>query len=545
MSGIDDLRGRALLLGAVLFWVLVPVVGGLGLMLGTGGLAAAVLVAVMAGALSHGLRARAAGMAPLMAVALAIAVATVLALLRGVPGGPEGGWLVLAGLAATAVLCDGRAVAAYAAAVAGLLLLQSGLVLPGGPPPASGAVGAVALCAASAPLIWLAGALSRIFDAAEDRLDKAEAAAAEARERAGDAALRSEVQDGVIAALRAGIADLSDGNLTRRIGTPFDPGYEALRQDFNRALERLSEALGQAVETSGVLRARSAEISTASDELSRRTESQAAALEETAAALDQLNASVRMAAERVREVEGIVGKARADAERSTSVVTGAVEAMSAIETSSRQIAQIIGSIDDIAFQTNLLALNAGVEAARAGDAGRGFAVVAAEVRALAQRSSVAAKEIKALIAASAQHVGRGVDQVGLAGAALHRIAGSVVEISTLVSGIAKGAAEQSSGLAEINAGVAQLDQVTQRNATMVEQSGAISQALHGDALRLADQIAAFRLDHVPPAPVARIATASPAVRTAPTAAPRGRRAPDPPATAARKRTPTLAQWEEF
>jgi methyl-accepting chemotaxis protein len=298
---------------------------------------------------------------------------------------------------------------------------------------------------------------------------------------------------GVVAQLTEGLRDLAAGNLTRPIPTPFPPQYEALREDFNSTLERLVSTISKVVEASESIRSRSTEISAASEDLSRRTENQAAALEETAAALDQMTASVKSAADGSREVEVIVNRARKEAEDSGVVVQGAVLAMAEIEKSSEQITQIIGAIDDIAFQTNLLALNAGVEAARAGDAGKGFAVVASEVRALAQRSSAAAKEIKTLIATSAQHVRSGVDQVGRAGEALNSIVTSVANISTLVSNIAVGSSEQSHGLTEINIGVTQLDQVTQQNAAMVEESTAASLSLNQDAVGLNELVGVFVL----------------------------------------------------
>ncbi len=298
-------------------------------------------------------------------------------------------------------------------------------------------------------------------------------------------------QHHVVNALSVALQGLSSGDLTRPIETPFAAEYETLRHDFNATLERLDDIMVQIVETAATIRARSDEINSASEDLSHRTENQAAALEETAAALDELTASVKSAAEGAREVETIVRQALGEAEESGTVVRGAVAAMTEIEKSSEHISQIIGVIDDIAFQTSLLALNAGVEAARAGDAGRGFAVVASEVRALAQRSSAAAKEIKTLIGASTQHVGRGVDQVGRAGTALASIVDRVAHISSLVSEIASGAGEQSTGLAEINIGVTQLDQVTQKNAAMVEESTAASNALHQEATTLGELVAQF------------------------------------------------------
>ncbi|MBQ1202598.1 MAG: HAMP domain-containing protein, partial [Loktanella sp.] len=300
-------------------------------------------------------------------------------------------------------------------------------------------------------------------------------------------------QAAVVTRLSEAMIAVADGDLTATIDQPFHESYEKLRQDFNRTLANLHETVGSVVDSAIGIRERAGEMSSASDDLSRRTENQAATLEQTAAALDELTASVRSAATGAKEVAGIVAAARKDADASAPVVQKAVAAMTAIEKSSDEIAQIVGVIDDIAFQTNLLALNAGVEAARAGDAGRGFAVVASEVRALAQRSSEAAKQIKALIADSSGQVVSGVGLVGQAGEVLTNIAGQINHIAGLVSDIAAGVQEQSIGLAEINLGVTQLDKVTQQNAAMVEQSTASSHALNAQSASLGDLVARFKL----------------------------------------------------
>ena len=300
-----------------------------------------------------------------------------------------------------------------------------------------------------------------------------------------------EDQAVIVAALSIGLENLSNGNLTHPINEPFSAEYEALRNNYNRTVERLNQTMTQVVQASRSIRARADDITQASTDLAQRTENQAATLEETAAALDQLTSSVKAAATGAKEVETIVQHARQEAEDNGKVVLRAVDAMNGIERSSEQISRIIGVIDDIAFQTNLLALNAGVEAARAGDSGRGFAVVASEVRALAQRSSDASKEIKELISSSTQLVGRGVEAVGSAGKALTSLVDRVSHISTLVSGIATGASQQSIALAEVNIGVTQLDQVAQRNAAMVEQSMTATQSLQQEALSMDKLVSHF------------------------------------------------------
>ncbi|KAA9008178.1 methyl-accepting chemotaxis protein [Histidinibacterium aquaticum] len=301
-------------------------------------------------------------------------------------------------------------------------------------------------------------------------------------------------QADVVSRLRQALEALAKGDLTHRIAQDFSEDYEGLRRDYHSAIDRLHETIGLVQANSSNIRNGAEDIARASDDLSRRTESQAATLEETAAATDELTQSVNSAAQGAKEVEGIVTSAKSHAEESGAVVQSAVNAMTEIEKSSDQIGQIIGVIDDIAFQTNLLALNAGVEAARAGEAGKGFAVVASEVRALAQRSSEAAREIKDLISGSSHQVEQGVALVGRAGEALTSIVERVTHISELVTNIARGTVEQAQGLSEINTGVTNLDQVTQQNAAMVEQSTAAAHSLKADAVKLTELVQHFRID---------------------------------------------------
>jgi methyl-accepting chemotaxis protein len=295
-----------------------------------------------------------------------------------------------------------------------------------------------------------------------------------------------------INSLGAGLRALAEGDLTRHLDTPFVPSMEAVRTDFNDATAKLRGAMRTVGDNASAIASGAREIRAAADDLSKRTEQQAASVEETAAALDEITTTVSDSSRRAEEAGGLVAKTKAGAERSGNVVKSAIGAMGQIEQSSREISNIIGVIDDIAFQTNLLALNAGVEAARAGEAGKGFAVVAQEVRELAQRSASAAKDIKALIGTSTEHVKNGVSLVGQTGAALEEILVQVQEINANVSAIVEAAREQSTGLKEINQAVNSMDQATQQNAAMVEESTAASHAMAREAEALHELLRQFR-----------------------------------------------------
>ena len=317
-----------------------------------------------------------------------------------------------------------------------------------------------------------------------------------AASEAGRMAAENEVKasaDSVVRAMSEAMSALAAGDLTHRIGEGLPPDYAQLRQDFNTALERLAGTLGNIQNSSQVINNSIEELAQAADDMSRRTEQQAAALLETTAALSGLAEAVKRTAEGAAQVNGAVSAANTGAANSRSVVGEAGAAMGQIEGSSREIGQIIGLIDDIAFQTNLLALNAGVEAARAGDAGRGFAVVASEVRALAQRSADAAKAIKGLISTSSAQVAQGVELVRKTGLTLDTIGTNVSQIEGLVSGIASAARNQSGGLAQVSEAVTQMNQALQQNSAMVEQSTAAVHSLRGEIDGLTKSVAAFKI----------------------------------------------------
>jgi methyl-accepting chemotaxis protein len=295
----------------------------------------------------------------------------------------------------------------------------------------------------------------------------------------------------VVSAVAAGLSRLARGDLSFQLGETFSAQYRVLKDDFNSAVSALKETVLIISANAETIAHGAGEIASASTDMSQRTEQQAATLEQTAAALDQLTATVRSSAQSAAEAGVIVSAAKDGAAESSQIVSQAISAMSGIEASSREIAQVIGVIEEIAFQTNLLALNAGVEAARAGEAGRGFAIVASEVRALAQRSAKAAKEIETLIANSNVHVGSGVDLVRQTGQALDLIVSQVRDLNTCVSGIAHAANEQAAGLAEINTAVGRMDKATQQNAAMAEQTSAATQSLSGEATDLSRLLGRF------------------------------------------------------
>lgn len=289
------------------------------------------------------------------------------------------------------------------------------------------------------------------------------------------------------------VARLRDGDLTVHLPHEMPGELEHLRNDFNDTIKRLSTLISQITVGTGHMHNEVESIAASSTNLGQRTERQAAALVQTASAITEMTESVDMAAKRAKDSAETASRAHTRSSEGKQLVDQTVKAMADIETSSQAISKITSVIDDIAFQTNLLALNAGVEAARAGESGRGFAVVASEVRALAQRSSDAAREIARLIETSGKQVKSGVGLANESGAALTDIESLITAVNTLVQDIATSASEQSIGLSEINASVHQLDQVTQQNAAMFEESSAAVTVLIQQARTLNDEANYFRL----------------------------------------------------
>ncbi|MFK3779439.1 methyl-accepting chemotaxis protein [Agrobacterium sp. NPDC089420] len=297
----------------------------------------------------------------------------------------------------------------------------------------------------------------------------------------------------VVQSLDEGLDRLANGNLAYRIETVFPDDLESLRHNFNTALARLSETMQAIGGNSAAVRGGSEEMRVGADQLAERTERQAASITETASAIKAITAAVRDQIERAEQATRIARDASTEATASSRVMEQTIAAMEAIQTSSRQINQIIGVIDEIAFQTNLLALNAGVEAARAGEAGKGFAVVAQEVRELAQRSAAAAKEITSLLKRSTDEVSAGVTLVEKAGASLTGIGRHVQTISTRIEEIMESTREEAHTLSEINSTVASLDAMTQQNAAMVEETTAAIHNLASEAGEMDGRLGQFVL----------------------------------------------------
>ncbi|PRY24145.1 methyl-accepting chemotaxis sensory transducer with Cache sensor [Aliiruegeria haliotis] len=332
---------------------------------------------------------------------------------------------------------------------------------------------------------------------AEERRQEEERQRAEREAQRASVAAEQEQhrqeQELVVTALADSLKAISAGNLSTRIDAQFPEAYETLRQDFNQAVEKIAGLVGSIVEGSATITVESQNLNTAAAELSRRTESQAASLEETAAAITELSSSLDSSVHGATDAAKTVTRARERSVAGRDVVQRTIVAMSEIADSSDKISKITSVIDDIAFQTNLLALNAGVEAARAGDAGRGFAVVASEVRALAQRSSEAAREIAHLIATSGQQVESGVSLVNDSGSSLEEIEALVSNLDELVGAIADATTQQATGLSEISTAVNRLDQVTQQNAAMFEETSAAVMALQTQAQVLDQNSGSFTL----------------------------------------------------
>ncbi len=447
-------------------------------------------------------------------VGLMVSVSVLVGLLAGQKLQVDLHMYYFAALACLLVYCDWRVIIAAAGFVAvhhlTLNFLLPAAIYPGGTDIARFLVHAVVLVIEAAALIWISATLEALPASLSRAIDEAQAAVAEAeasRSAVLAAAAQAETErtshDAAQAAAEAerhyavgelgsGLLHLAEGDLTCRL-SGFSPAFHKMQDDFNRAAMALQAALQTVMSKTDAIRAGSNDLSEAANDVAKRIESQATGLKKTAASLAQITVNVTRTAEGAAAAGALVAAARSGAQHSGEVVRAAVAAVGELAGSAQQISQITGIIDEIALQTNLLALNAGVEAARAGDSGRGFAVVASEVRALAQRSADAARDIKRLISASSQQVERGVHLVGQTGQALEGIVGNVDHLARLVGDMAAAVHEQSSALREVNATISQVSDVTQQNSVMLEESTSASQSLAAETADLARLSQQFRV----------------------------------------------------
>jgi methyl-accepting chemotaxis protein len=349
--------------------------------------------------------------------------------------------------------------------------------------------------------------MSRLVDAAisgdfSDRLDT-NTASKELNLLSGKVNQLVDTFDVVVRDIGGVMAALAEGDLTKRVPSTYKGRLAELQQSTNRTAEQLADIVTQIGAATNEVDSAASEISSGVEDLSNRTEQAASNLEETAASTEQMTATVKQNAENAKNASQLAGSADQVAKSGGEVVEEAVTAMSEIEQSAQKITDIISVIDEIAFQTNLLALNASVEAARAGEAGKGFAVVAQEVRQLAQRSAQAASDIKTLIQDSNGQVRNGVELVSRAGESLSKIVSSISDVAAIVNQISSASEEQALGVQEINSSVASMDEMTQQNSALVEQSTAAARALNSQSSKLNELLAFFKMGVQKRAPIQR------------------------------------------
>ncbi|KXU96724.1 chemotaxis protein [Stenotrophomonas sp. DDT-1] len=355
------------------------------------------------------------------------------------------------------------------------------------------------------------------------------------------------VSDDNLGKLSQLLSAIAEGDLTARMHGDYQGVFARMRDDANATVAQLTQIVGQIQASASSITLAAGEIASGNSDLSRRTEQQAANLEETAASMEELTSTVRQNAEHARQANQLAIGAHGVASQGGEVVGQVVTTMSAIEASSKKIAEIISVIDGIAFQTNILALNAAVEAARAGEQGRGFAVVASEVRTLAQRSAAAAKEIKGLIDDSVGKVAEGSSLVHQAGSTMGEIVASVQRVTDIMAEISAASQEQSAGIEQVNQTVVQMDETTQQNAALVEEATAAARAMEDQAAQLADAVAIFRLDNQVSAAVKAVAERVEPARITTVARPQPTSTPAPVRRSSNAGTfvASDSDWQEF
>jgi methyl-accepting chemotaxis protein len=499
ISTVDDLRQRAVFYAVVLLWLMVPMIGLTGFVLGTGGLAGAGLVALMAGLVTLERRRSGAGLGTQLAAscALAVTVSTLVYLMRGHPWQADSHMVFFAAFALTAVFCNWRPIVAYAGVIAVhhlvLNFLFTEAVFPGEASLGRVLLHAVVLIVQAVPLIWLAAVLQRLFARSDELRAVADAAREEAMSQADRQQQAFDETRVVVETIATVMQKLAAGDLTVRIEERAHPAqFQGLCRAFNgmvTALDRVISEIEQGA--NGLLRSSDA-LAAAAAQSADRAGQQSASVEQSVQAVEQMGDGVRATTDLAVEADAMMMANQTEAQVGGRVLEQAVGAMKLIEESSDQISRISGVMEDIAFQTNLLALNAGVEAARAGELGRGFAVVASEVRTLALRAADATKEIRVLIGDSRKSVATGAELVGKTSVSLGALikgAGNAAAIVTQISSKMQG---QTSGLGSLRENIRVLETTARTGAQVAKQSSDMGHTLRGEATAMIAAINAFR-----------------------------------------------------
>jgi methyl-accepting chemotaxis protein len=498
ISSIDDLRARVSGHSVVLLALTVPLLAAVGQVLGTGGLREAAVMAAIAALVAVERRRSAHGTGVQLAASagLAVAVAALVWLMRGHPWQPDAHMIFFAAFALTGLFCNWKPILLYAGIIAvHHLVLNYALtaaVFPGEAALGRVMLHAAVLVAQAVPLIWLSTVLARLFLVSEVNLAEAMQARKVAEEAAVEQSRERSETAAVVEALSQAMHRLSHGDLEARMEGKLPRRHEALASQFNDFVGKIATMVTQISQGARGLMASSDQMADAAKHSADQAGAQSVTLEQSLRALEGLAQGVQDTAALAHSAEAKVTENRMEAEAGGAILARAVEAMSRIEESSNQISRISEVMEDIAFQTNLLALNAGVEAARAGEAGKGFAVVATEVRALAQRATNSAKEIRTLVNTSRENVGEGADLVQRTNRSLETLIERAADNAGTVADIAAAMKVQSGSLGELTGKLRMLELTAREGAATADMSSTMSAALRGDAVAMLTSAEAFR-----------------------------------------------------
>ena len=499
ITTIDELRNRAVIYAVGFLWLMVPLIGALGRVLGTGGIAESGLLAMVALLVAVEWRRTGGGLATQMAASagLAVAVMTIVYLLRGHPWQADSHMIFFAAFALTAVFCDWRPIVTYAVVIAVhhlvLNFMLTAAVFPGDASLGRVLLHAVVLAVEAVPLLWLATVLARLFNHSAGLVTAADAALAVAETQSCAQTAERQEMSGVVDKVEGAMARLAEGDLTVTLGqADLPPRYQGVAETFNANVTALSLMIADVEHGAKRLLQSPEALAEAAWQAADRAGQQLDSIAESSRAMNQLADGVQATTALAAAADAMMAANQRDAQAGGAVLEQAVAAMQRIEESSHQISRISAVMEDIAFQTNLLALNAGVEAARAGELGRGFAVVASEVRELSQRAGDATKDIRTLVSDSRKNVARGAELVGKTSESLGALIKGAGATATIVTEIASKMREQTVGLNALSANTTVIEKTAQSGSQMAQHSSAMGRRLNDDASAMIQAVATFR-----------------------------------------------------